>query len=167
MPEEHPQLVLTFRPNVELVSVVRRFTSNFYEKILGDPDATSRVALATHELLENAVKYSADGCTSIRIGIEPADPAAEPAAEPAGDRRIRVSTTNVTDPTHLATAMEIIDGIRSAESPFAYLQQSMRATAKRAEGSGLGLARICAEGEMTMRYVVEGRTLSIFAEMRI
>src|SRR5262245_22649655 len=62
-----------FRPNCELVSLVRRFVSEFYERILGDPDTVSRLALATHELLENAVKYSTDGATTLCISVDPKD----------------------------------------------------------------------------------------------
>src|SRR5947209_8429255 len=72
---DHPAYFeLNFRPNVALVSVVRRFVNEFYQRFLSDPDATSRLALATHELLENAVKYSKDGETTIRIELEHSTP---------------------------------------------------------------------------------------------
>src|SRR6185436_764691 len=60
---------LSFEQKPELVSIVRRFVSDFYHRTLADPDATSRVALATHELLENAVKYSRDGHAKVRIEV--------------------------------------------------------------------------------------------------
>lgn len=60
---------LDFKPNVQLVSVVRRCVTELYQRFLDDPDGTSRVALATHELLENAVEYSRDGETTIRIEV--------------------------------------------------------------------------------------------------
>src|SRR5947208_408106 len=62
---------LTFAPNLELVSVVRQFISTFYAQILADTETVHRVALAAHELLENAVKYSTDGETTIRMDVLP------------------------------------------------------------------------------------------------
>ena len=60
---------LKIQPSVELVSIVRRFVTAFYDEIIHNADATSRVALATHELLENAVKYSTDNETTLSIAI--------------------------------------------------------------------------------------------------
>src|SRR5215217_7663315 len=58
---------LAFSPNMRLIAVVRRFVSEFYNQVLSDPETTSRLTLASHELLENAVKYSFDGNTCIQI----------------------------------------------------------------------------------------------------
>src|SRR3954463_920520 len=60
---------ISFEKRPELVSIVRRFVTDFYDRTLANPDATSRVALATHELLENAVKYSRDGRAKVRIQV--------------------------------------------------------------------------------------------------
>jgi hypothetical protein len=113
--------------------------------------------MATHELLENAVKYSLDGTTNIRIEIELVD----------GAYTVRVCTKNHAAPDHLASVLAIVDGIAAAKDAFSYYQAAMRASAKRAEGSGLGLARICAEGEMTMRYELSGDELTLIASARL
>src|ERR1700759_5349664 len=63
------QFELNFRPNVELISLVRRFVSEFYDRVLTDRDAVARLALATHELLENAVKDSIDGAPPLSIRV--------------------------------------------------------------------------------------------------
>jgi hypothetical protein len=128
---------LNFRPNVQLVSVVRRFVTEFYQRFLRDPDGTSRVALATHELLENAVKYSKDGETTIRIDVDPTMP-----------KTVRIVLRNRAAPDDIAAIREILDGVASAPDSFAYYQKLIALKAKSKEGSGLGLARICAEGEM-------------------
>lgn len=138
---------LNFRPNVQLVSVVRRFVSEFYQRTLGDPDGSSRVALATHELLENAVKYSKDGETTIRIEVSSAD---------TTPRTVTILLRNRAEDSHIAAIREIVDGVAAATDAFAYYQQLLIAKAKRREGSGLGLARICAEGEMKIALEVHG-----------
>lgn len=134
---------LNFRPNVALVSVVRRFVTEFYQRFLSDPDGTSRVALATHELLENAVKYSKDGETTIRIEVEQTTP-----------KTVRIQLRNRAAATDIAAIREVLDGVAAAGDSFAFYQKLIAAKAKKREGSGLGLARICAEGEMTVTYSV-------------
>jgi anti-sigma regulatory factor (Ser/Thr protein kinase) len=148
---------LNFRPNVQLVSVVRRFVSEFYQRFLFDPDGTSRVALATHELLENAVKYSKDGETTIRIEVEQTKP-----------KTVRVILRNRAEPANIAAIREIVDGISKADDAFAFYQQLIVKKAKSKEGSGLGLARICAEGEMKVAYeVLEGDMTVISATTQV
>ena len=134
---------LNFKPNVQLVSVVRRFVTEFYQRFLSDPDGTSRVALATHELLENAVKYSKDGETTIRIEVEQTKP-----------KIVRIVLRNRAEPANIAAIREVLDGVSKAEDSFAFYQTLIAAKAKKREGSGLGLARICAEGEMKVTYEV-------------
>jgi anti-sigma regulatory factor (Ser/Thr protein kinase) len=136
---------LNFAPNVQLVSVVRRFVTEFYQRFLSDPDGTSRVALATHELLENAVKYSKDGQTMIRIEVDHTKP-----------KIVRIVLRNRAEPANIAAIHEVLDGISKAEDSFSFYQKLIAAKAKSKEGSGLGLARICAEGEMTVTCRVFG-----------
>ena len=150
---------LNFRPNVQLVSVVRRFVSEFYQRTLGDPDGSSRVALATHELLENAVKYSKDGETTIRIEV------GSTAVTP---RVVTIMLRNRAEDFHIAAIREIVDGVAAATDAFAYYQQLLIAKAKRREGSGLGLARICAEGEMNIALRVQGEdTVELLATTHV
>lgn len=145
---------LNFKPNVALVSVVRRFVSEFYARFLSDPDGTSRVALATHELLENAVKYSKDGETTLRIDVD----------TNATPKTVRIKLRNRAEPQHIAAIRAILDGIRAAPDAFTFYQQLIARQAKTREGSGLGLARICAEGEMAVTCeVLEGDTTVIEA----
>lgn len=156
--EPRPYFELNFRPNFALVTVVRRFVSEFNRRFLTDPDS-SRVALATHELLENAVKFSEDGATTIRMEI----------LEAVEYRKlVRVVLRNRAAPMHIEAVQRILASVATSESPSRFYQQLLVKRAKVKDGSGgLGLARICAEGEMEVTCSVEGNTITIEASTTI
>jgi hypothetical protein len=147
---------LSFSPNVELISVVRQFVQTFYERILKDEDFTSRLGVAAHELLENAVKFSCDGVTHIRVDVQ----------QDAQGYVVTITTRNRADPQHLETLKQLMDELVSAQDPLAYYQLLMRRSAKRLTGSGLGLGRIRAEAEMQLAYSIEGNVVHLQATGR-
>jgi two-component sensor histidine kinase len=147
-------LELMFRPNVDLVSIVRRFVTEFYHCVFVDPETSSRLALATHELLENAVKYSTTGETRLRVQV---------------GRNVRpcpvsIRTWNDANPAQIEVLGEIFGALNAAQDAFAYYQQQMHQTVHREDGSGLGLARIRAEADMNLKCEVTGSTVCIVAE---
>lgn len=146
-----PYINLTFCPSVALISVVRRFVSSFFEEVLVDRDATSRLALTTHELLENAARCSTDGEVTLRID----------AARAREDLRIR--TWNRADMSQIEILRSHFAEMVGVHDPFAYYQRMMERTAKRKSGSGLGLARLLAEGEMRLSCDIDGDRVCITA----
>lgn len=148
---------LIFRPNLELVSIVRRFVSDFYARMLNDPDAVSRVALATHELLENAVKYSTDGGTSLSITVDHGE----------SESLISIRMTNRASKENVDMLRGIFEEMTAESDPFAQYQTAMARSAKRKEGSGLGLVRVRAEGEMTMSYTINDDCVCILAQTHV
>jgi anti-sigma regulatory factor (Ser/Thr protein kinase) len=146
MLEDTAQFELSFSPNVSLVSTVRRFVSEFYSQILFNDDATSQLAVATHELLDNAVLYSFDGNTSIRVGVR----------KTGSELRVRIETKNRASPSNIEAISTMLDKLRVAEDPVLFFQNLMRESAKRVDGSGLGLARVRAESEMSIDYDIHG-----------
>jgi hypothetical protein len=150
--EPNPYFHLVFRPNIKLVSTVRRFTAEFYQRVLANTDLSERLALATHELLENAVAYSVDNESAIRIEIE-------------GDRLV-VRTWNRTSAERAAQVRTMIDEMNQIDADQ-YYQQVMIKNAKRTDGSGLGLARIRAEAEMVVTCEVDNDRVCIKASAAI
>lgn len=144
---------LGFKPSVELIAVVRRFVSDFYDQLLRDPDAVSRVALTTHELLENAVRHADDGETTLNIAIERSDQS----------HTLTIRMTNRASAGKRESLAAVFADMHSAGDPFEHYCSVMRKNARRTDGSGLGLARIRAEADMALQYAVRGETVVITA----
>jgi hypothetical protein len=153
MDAARPYFHLVFRPNIKLVSTVRRFTGEFYRRVLVDQELASRLALATHEMLENAVTYANDEETAIRIEVD-------------GDM-LSVKTWNSAPPERIAAIKNAIDSVMAAPDPDAYYQEQMIVAAKRSDGSGLGLARIRGEAEMHLSYEFDNNKACIRAVAKI
>ena len=152
----NPRVEVTFAPTVILVSVMREFVSSFYARVLGE-GTSQMLAMATHELLENALKYSAEEGATIKIEVEPG-------AE-ADCVSIRISNTAVAE--HIPPLQQVVARIKDAPDAMAHYLTLMRETSKRSDGSGLGLARLRAEAGMTLALEVEGNQVCIVAECEV
>jgi two-component sensor histidine kinase len=147
---------LRFRPSAELIGIVRRFVGDFYERVTRDDDAASRLALATHELLENAVKYSSDGAANLSVKVDPA----------TGSVDVKMSNRATASQISLLRAR--FDEISAAPDADRHYAALLRRSAVVESGSGgLGLARIWAESDMTMQLVVDGDVVEIHARASI
>src|SRR6185436_3018197 len=135
-----------------LVSEVREFTSRFYEAVLKDDDALSRLAVATHELLENAVKNATDGVARVRVEFMPAT------------QKIEIRTLNRPTPENLALLCRNIDAINAAPDLDLHYQRLLEESTVRTDGSGLGLGRIAAEARFAIHYQVEAPAVWVIAE---
>jgi hypothetical protein len=146
---------LDFRPSLELIGSVRRFVTDVYDQLLEDRNEASRIGVATHELLENSVRCSADGCVMLRIEVDTDDPAA-----------VVLVTRNRARPDDLASLTSLVRAMDAAGDPMLHYTMLMRANAKRTDGSGLGLARIRAECEFDVAVALEGDVVTVRASGR-
>jgi hypothetical protein len=149
-----PILQFAFRPDAALILTTGKFIKEFYEQVLDDPDATSRVVLTIHELLENIAKYSTDGVGDL----------AEQLVDRDGRNYVQIRTRNASTPSRAAQVSRLLDEVRAAEDPVQLYYRLIRESAERTEGSGLGLARVRAEGEMDVDYAVRGNEVTIVAQ---
>ncbi len=147
-------------PTQELVSVVRRFVKSLYEQILRDRRTSAQLALVTHELLENAVKYTIDDETTLWVHLIPV-------AESLSDATVLIRTRNRATPENIRSAQRLIGTIRDAEDPYRFYQELILASAELPDISGLGLARIRAETPMTIDVKVEGDEIEIVAQAQL
>jgi hypothetical protein len=153
----NPRVEVTFAPTVILVTVMREFVNNFYETVVG-PGPSQMLAMATHELLENALKYSAEEGATLAIEVEPG---------PASDK-VSIRIRNCAAPAHIKPLQEVIERMDRAPDPMAHYLALMRETSKRPEGSGLGLARLRAEAGMRVALeLLEGNNVCIVAECEV
>lgn len=145
---------LDFVPEMRLIWRTSRYVRDFYGNVLSDPDACARVMLTAHELLENAAKYSADGHGQLEIDLLERD----------GQAYVRIKTCNRAAGERLAELRRFFDESGRTPDPIALYDQMIARTAQRTDGSGLGLARIRAEGEMCLSHSIDGDAVTIVAE---
>lgn len=154
VPELPAMFATSFPPEAQLVAAVRRFVSDFYARVLRDPDGSSRVALATHELLENAVNYCATGDVTIRVSVSPF----------RSRYLVRVRTRNAASAHHISELKRVVAEMESAADPTEFFRRRMRETVLEPLGSGLGLPRICSEASMELTCSTSGDEVEIAAQ---
>jgi hypothetical protein len=145
---------LTFRPDVELITTVRRFVEVLCMRVAADKALAARVAIATHELLENALKFSVDGTATVGVHVDPG----------GGKPIVRVRTRNRASAGHRDTLVTYLDEMEAATDPGDYYHERMIRSSRRPGVSQLGLARVRCEAEMVLSYVVDGDVVTILAQ---
>ncbi len=143
------------RPADAIASCVRELLTVVYRELL-EPDEAQSIAMAAHELLENVVKYAAAGESSFDVEIHD-----------RGDQAsVRLQTENVAAPEQLDTLRRLVERIRGASDPIELYDELIASSVHR-EGSGLGLARIRAEGGMDLACRVRSDRIAITAERTV
>jgi hypothetical protein len=154
----HPAAIrLDFSPEVRLISRTSKYVCDFYRGVLADPDATDRVMLVAHELLENAAKYSTDGTGHLEIEL----------VERGGRPLVRIRTSNKAQPDRLDELARFFEESGGCSDAIALYDRMIARSALRKEGSGLGLARVRAEGEMELSLSINGDEVTITAETTV
>lgn len=129
-----------------------------YSRLISDRDGVDRVALAVHELLENAVKYAQGGDTGLWVEV----------FEEGGRLIVSVTTRNQANGRNAAVLREMLEELNQGKDPIEAYQDAMRRSLRDNDSSRLGLARLRAEAGMTLA-VEEGPngTLALVATTEI
>jgi anti-sigma regulatory factor (Ser/Thr protein kinase) len=139
---------LTLLPRWELISELRRCVVRCLERLKMDEDQAYAASLATHELLENAVKYGR-GDVRVRIVLS------------ADERNLKhVAVENVTTKPHIVNLKRAVGDLKQVDDPMRSFTERMGKSA----GSGLGLARIAAEGALALKCTVRANRVAVTAE---
>jgi len=149
-------LSVSFRapPHVGHVEHVARFVSELCRTYISDEDALSRLQLAAYELMENVVKYTSKGDGEFQLQLDFDGPGC----------RIVLSTQNMAEDEHRQDLEARMTRLSSADDPLSHYDSEIQASARRPFGSGLGLARIRAEGEMVVDYSIDGEKVVVRVE---
>jgi hypothetical protein len=153
--DEDATFELRIAPSIALVSKVRQFVAAFYAELMNDPDTSHKLAMATHEMLENAVSYSVDQRSELIVSLH----------RKGENAVVSIQTRNRATDERLRKVRNALDEVVNATDPDALYNQLVKRAAKRQDGgSGLGLGRIRAEADLMLRYTIEGDTLVVVAE---
>lgn len=151
IPEATLSISMSSFTNDRIVSAISRLVTEFCLALLDDEDVAWRFQMAANELAENVVRYSTGPTVSITVELE----------DVPGNAVLRVRTSNQTTPERLREVEGRLQELTMTRDPVELYDRMIRETAPRAEGSGLGLARIRAEGELDLDYSIDGTALTI------
>lgn len=165
---ERAHFSTTFGRRPRMIRVVRHFVSQFHDEIVLGAELpqvvssarASQLAMAAHEMVENALAYGPGGQTSFSITIDP-DP-----DDPVSMYAVCIKTRNRAAPRDQQIVREMLSRLAAADDPQQVYVELMTETARRRQGSGLGLARIRVEADMDITCVVDGEELEIVAQIQ-
>lgn len=140
--------------DMSLATRIREFLSNTYGPLLRDTRVEFIITLAAHELVENIIKYGADGPRSLTVQLD------------GRNREVRLITSNQATENQITRLRTKLDRICGTTMPEALYDEFVAESADSDE-SGLGLIRIRAEGDMDLSYDVSGSNVKIRATMHL
>ncbi len=145
---------LAFFPSEYLVSAVSQLVSDFCQIGLRDLDISSRFHMAAHELAENITKYSTASRVSLEVEL----------SELGGVHTLSVRTKNEASPDRLADIRRRLEELKTTKDPVGLYDRMIEESAPLEGVSGLGLARIRAEGGLEFDYRINGNELTMVVQ---
>jgi hypothetical protein len=130
--------IFIMEPTLGLASPMRRFLGETLTGAL-PAETADVVAMAAHELVENAAKYCTDRKATLRVQVE----------ERELGPFIAVVIRNPTTPARIAGLKAAFSEMAAAADPMEYYLEVMQRDLGPGQ-SGLGLARLRAEGDLEM-----------------
>lgn len=145
---------LSFCPSESLVSAISQLVNDFCQVGLRDLDISYRFRMAAHELAENITKYSTTSRVSLEVEF----------SEAAGVHMLSVRTRNETSPERLVEVERRLKELKAAPDPAELYDRMIEESAPLDGVSGLGLARIRAEGGLEFDYQISGNELTLVVQ---
>jgi len=153
--QRNPHVEVGFSPTIALISVVRAFVSDFYARVLSS-DVREMVSMATHELLENAVKYGDAVRAAPQIHF----------AMSANSKLIEITVVNGSTKSEQIEELERhVHEITGAQDRAAAYFGRLRELASHPDQSGkLGIYRIVFEGEFDLDVAFADQVVTVRAK---
>src|SRR5512138_966280 len=142
-------LFMRMDPSWVFVDDVRRFVESFCAAACPGADREEQLALAAHELIQNAIAHARTPGLDLRLEVD------------KDARRVRVSVTNTVHPDQVPVLRDWIDQARAVGDALEGYLAAMRRNPE-AKG-GLGLARIRFESALDLDLTVEGDRVTVHA----
>jgi hypothetical protein len=137
-----------------MVTAVLRLVSSFCGMVLDEPSVSSRFYMAAHELAENITKYSAGPRVSLELSLEEDDEL----------HVLKIRARNEASPERLREVERRLIELKNARDPIQLYDELIVETSTIEGISGLGLARVRAEGGLDLDYNIDGKELTIIAQ---
>ena len=147
-------LMLRMKPPWVFVDEIRRFVESFCSCACPGETREAQVALAVHELMQNAIPHAGGDSVDLTLQV---DPAAD---------RIEIAVSNPATDEQYAEFRGRLDRINKEPDP---LQSYLRAMAEAPmnQRGGLGLARIRFEAQLELSITREGSRITVLAWGRL
>jgi hypothetical protein len=142
-------LFLRMQPVWSVVDDVRRLVASFCATACPGAEQQEKLALAAHELLQNAFAHG--GASDVELRLE---------LDRSGGRAC-LSVTNACDPEQIPALRALVARVQAERDPLAGYLAAMRANP--CGRGGLGLSRIRYEGELDLGVDVRGRRVTVHA----
>ena len=147
-------ICMSFCPSEHLVSAISQLVSDFCKIGLRDLDISSRFHMAAHELAENITKYSTTSRVSLEVELSERD----------GVHILSVKTRNEASPERLKEVERRLQELKLTKDPVELYDRMIEQSAPLDGVSGLGLARIRAEGGLEFDYAIDGNELTLVVQ---
>jgi hypothetical protein len=139
------------RPRPAFASIARALLIESHEGLL-EPDDVHRIAMAGYEMIDNLIKYSVGGAAHFEVKLFRGD----------GRVYVRLCSSNPANSGDCEAARHLVARLQNAESATAVYDELVASSPART-GSGLGLARIQVEGEMSLDCIANGVEITLVA----
>jgi anti-sigma regulatory factor (Ser/Thr protein kinase) len=147
-------LMIRMRPPWVFIDEIRRFVQSFCAVACPGHDREEQVALAVHELMQNAIRAS-DG-EDVDLALE---------VDPDGDR-IHVRVTNSCSEAEYRDLCARIERMNGERDALAHYLRAMAEAPAQTRG-GLGLARVRFEAQLELEATRDGDYVTIHASGRL
>lgn len=140
---------LRMAPSWEVVDEVRRFVERFCATACPGEERQEQLALAAHELVQNAVANAASPDVEFRIELD------------RGAGRVRLSVSNGCSAEQIAVLRARLTRAQAHRDPLAGYLEAMRESP--GSRGGLGFSRIRYEGALELGLEVRGGRVTVHA----